>query len=425
MRHDELGEESFKQDLSGVNYSREDFPVFSLQEHRENTFIYFDSAATTLKPKCVIDRMTYFYLYHYGTVHRAVYQLAAKATEEYNGVREKLCRFLHAVSTDEIIFTSGTTDSINLVARSFVPAFLKEGDEILISAAEHHANIVPWQMAALERKIELKIAPVLKNGALDMEAFKKLLSNKTKLVSMAYITNTTGAVYPVLDIITLAHKTGAKVLLDAAQAVGHLPIDVQALDVDFLAFSAHKIYGPTGVGVLYGKKALLEKMPPYKGGGDMIQKVTFAKTTYEKPPLRFEAGTPMIAEVIGMGAAIDYIEGLGFKKIATLDHSLLEHATARLKKIPGLSIFGTTQEKGPIITFSIEGFHPLDIGTLLSLKGVSIRTGKMCAEPLLQQMGVDGAMRISFGVYNTIEEIDRFLHLLQESMVLLKPEVSY
>jgi len=418
-------EESFRKDGLDLYNFKKDFPIFSLPEHRSSTFIYLDSAATSLKPKSVIDKMSDFYLYRYGTVHRAVYNLAARATEEYSNVREKLRQFLHARYAEEIIFTSGTTDSINLVARSFGGAFFQEGDEVIISAAEHHANIVPWQMLALEKKITLKVVSVLADGSLDLEMLDDLLTEKTRLVSMAYMTNTTGAIYPVKEIVALAHKYGAKVLIDAAQAVGHMRIDVQELDVDFLAFSAHKMYGPTGVGVLYGKKALLTKMPPHKGGGDMIEKVTFAKTTYEKPPLRFEAGTPMIAEVIGMGAAIDYILGIGLATIEHIEQELYQYARKKCKELADVSIIGDSSHKGPLITFSVADFHPLDVGTLLSLKGVSVRTGKMCAEPLLDRFGYTSALRISLGIYNTKEEIDRFIALLQEAMVMLKPELSY
>lgn len=415
----------FKKDIDKEFFPRDDFPIFSSKERRGHTFIYFDSAATTHKPQKVVDAMNEFYLRRYGTVHRAVYELAAKSTEEYNSSREKVARFIKAASHEEIVFTSGTTDSINLVARSFGQAFLEAGDEVIISAAEHHANIVPWQMLVIEKNIKLKVVPVDDQGYFDVETFKKLLSKKTKLVSVAYMTNTTGTVYPVQEIITLAHEVGAKVLIDAAQAISHIPIDVQALDADFLAFSAHKLYGPTGVGILYGKKALLEQMPPHKGGGDMITKVTFEKTSYQKPPLRFEAGTPMIAEVIGLRAAIEYVETLGFRQISSMETMLLNRAMTKLKEIPGLSILGTTANKGPIITFHIQGFHPLDLGTLLSLKGISIRTGQMCAEPILNRFGIAQAMRISFGVYNTVEEVDKFISLLQETMLLIKPEMSY
>lgn len=404
---------------------REDFPLFSSKEYKNKPFIYFDSAATTQKPKCVIDAMTHFYLYEYGTVHRAIYDLAAKATSHYNSVREIVRQFIKASSEEEIIFTSGTTDSINLVARSFGQAFLKEGDEVIISHAEHHANLVPWQMLVLEKKIQLKVVPISDRGEFDLEAFMKLLTKKTKLVSVAYMTNTTGSIYPVKAIIEISHRMGAKVLLDGAQAIGHLPINVQELDVDFFVFSAHKIYGPTGVGILYGKKELLEKMPPHKGGGDMIESVTFEKTSYQKPPLRFEAGTPMIAEVIGMGIAIKYLEDIGLEKIKAFEDMLLKAATTKLLQIKKLRILGTSEEKGPIITFVIEGVHTLDLGTILNLKGVFVRTGQMCAEPALNRFGVSTALRISFGIYNSIEEIDRFIDLLKESLLLLKPEFSY
>jgi cysteine desulfurase/selenocysteine lyase len=403
---------------------REDFPIFSSKEHQKNTFIYFDSAATTQKPKCVIEAMMHFYLHEYGTVHRAIYDVAAKATQRYQATREIVRQFINAQESEEIVFTSGTTDSINLVAKSFAAEFLQEGDEIILSHAEHHANLVPWQMLALEKKVILKIVPISDRGDFDLQAYRKLLNKKTKLVSVAYMTNTTGTIYPVDKIIQEAHHIGAKVLLDAAQAIGHLRVDVQALDVDFLAFSAHKIYGPTGVGVLYGKKALLKQMPPHKGGGDMIKKVTLEKTFYQTPPLRFEAGTPMIAEVVGMGVAIEYLRKIGLDHIEQFGQRLLKHATKKMRSIPHLHILGTSEEKGPIITFVIDRVHSLDLGTFLNLKGVCVRTGQMCAEPLLQRFGVSSALRISFGIYNTIEEIDRFIELLQESLILLKPEMT-
>lgn len=403
----------------------EDFPIFSANKGGKHHLVYLDSAATTQKPRAVIETMSNFYLFQYGTVHRAIYQLAAESTDLYSQVREKVKTFLNAAHEEEIIFTSGTTDSINLVARTFTKAFMKKGDQILISASEHHANIVPWQMMQEEMGIELLICPNLEDGSLDLESFKKLLSKKVKLVSMAFITNTTGALYPVKEIAELSHCVGAKVLVDAAQAAGHIEIDVKHLDVDFLAFSAHKMYGPTGIGVLYGKKELLEKMPPHKGGGDMIESVSFEKTTYQRPPLRFEAGTPMIAEAIGFGAALDYINSIGVGVIYEHEQKLLRYATEKLKKIPGVKILGNSKHKGAIITFILKGMHPLDVGTILNLKSVAIRTGQMCAEPLIRSFGISSAMRISFGVYNTEDEIDYFIKMLEETIVLLKKELSF
>lgn len=406
-------------------FVRDDFPFFSQGTHLHKPPVYLDSAATAHKPRSVIDRMMQFYLYEYGTVHRAVYNLAANATDCYCQVRELVKEFIGASLAEEIIFTSGTTDSINLVAKSFGSAFLKAGDEILISYAEHHANIVPWQMLAEEKQLILKVATVTALGELDLESFKSLLSEKTKLVSLAYMTNTTGEIYPVKELIALAHQKGAKVLLDAAQAASHISISVKELDVDFLAFSGHKMYGPTGIGILYGKKELLEKMPPHKGGGDMIAKVTFSKTTYQEPPLRFEAGTPMIAEVIGLGAAIEYIQRLGLDKIEVFESKLLQEALSQLKAIPEVLLIGEPKNKGPLITFVVKGLHALDVGTLLNVKGVAVRTGTLCAQPILEHFGVSSALRISFGVYNTLEDIHHFIHALKETILLLKPEMTF
>ncbi|MEI8300482.1 MAG: SufS family cysteine desulfurase [Chlamydiota bacterium] len=405
-------------------FVRDDFPFFSQGVHLHKPLVYLDSAATTQKPQSVIDRMMQFYLYEYGTVHRAVYNLAANATDCYCLVREQVRAFIGAALAEEVIFTSGTTDSINLVAKSFGHAFLKAGDEILISYAEHHANIVPWQMLAEEKQLILKVAKVTPLGELDLESFKSLLNEKTKLVSLAYMTNTTGEIYPVKELIALAHEKGAKVFLDAAQAASHIAISVKELDVDFLAFSAHKMYGPTGVGVLYGKKQLLEKMPPHKGGGDMITKVTFDKTTYQEPPLRFEAGTPMIAEVIGLGAAIEYIQTLGLDKIKAFEAKLLQEALSQMQAIAEIRFIGEPKNKGPLITFVVKGLHALDVGTLLNVKGVALRTGTLCAQPILEYFGVSSALRISFGVYNTLEDIHRFIHALKETILLLKPEMT-
>ncbi len=405
-------------------FVRDDFPIFSQEKHLHKPPVYLDSAATAQKPRSVIDKMTQFYLYEYGTVHRAVYNLAANATDCYCQVRELVKEFIGACFAEEIIFTSGTTDSINLVAKSFGSTFLKAGDEILISCAEHHANIVPWQMLAEEKQLVIKVAKVTALGELDLESFQSLLSEKTKLVSLAYMTNTTGEIYPVKKLIALAHQQGAKVLLDAAQAASHLSISVKELDVDFLAFSGHKMYGPTGIGILYGKKELLEKMPPHKGGGDMITKVTFSKTIYQEPPLRFEAGTPMIAEVIGLGAAIEYIQRLGLDKIEAFESKLLQEALSRLKAIPEIRLIGEPKNKGPLITFIVKGLHALDVGTLLNVKGVAVRTGTLCAQPILEHFGVSSAVRISFGVYNTLEDIHHFIHALKETILLLKPEMT-
>ncbi len=387
--------------------NREEF----LQLHSEGV-IYFDSAATALKPRRVIDAMTQFYTHEYGTVHRAIYDFAENATVKYNQVRIEVQKFLNAAFVDEIIFTKGTTEAINLVASSF-GSFLKPGDEILISELEHHSNIVPWQLLSERTGAVLKVIPINENGELLLTS----ISSRTKIVSIAYISNALGTLNPVREIIQKAHAKGAKVLIDGAQAAAHLPIDVQELDADFFAFSGHKAFGPTGVGVLYGKRELLQIMPPYQGGGDMVERVTFAQTTYQKPPLKFEAGTPMIAEVIGLGAALSYIESLGRPNIWAHGQELLAHATEKLS--PHVRILGTAKQKGPILTFVIPGLHPLDIGTLLNLHGIAVRTGHLCAQPALDYFGVTAAVRLSFAPYNTLEEIDVFVSALQEVIIQL------
>jgi cysteine desulfurase/selenocysteine lyase len=408
-----------------AQFGPSDFPIFSKKIQDGHPFVYLDSAATTQKPSCVVESMHHFYLFENATVHRAIYEIAAEATDRYHHVRHKVARFINAASEDEIIFTSGATDALNLIAYSWADTFLQAGDEIVISEAEHHANIVPWIRLCERKNTQLKVIPLLEDGGLDMDSFKQLLSSNVKLVSVAYTTNTTGAVYPIKEIARLAHQVGAKVVVDGAQAIAHQPIDVQELDVDFFVFSGHKMYGPTGIGVLYGKYALLEKMPPFKTGGDMIEHVSFDKVTYQKPPLRFEAGTPMIAEVIGLGAAIDYLSSLDLHKINVYEKHLTAHALELLKKIPHLHILGTTSERGSLITFYIQGVHSLDLGTLLSLKGVCVRTGLMCAEPYFRSQGVSSALRISFGVYNTEHDVEYFIKMLKECLYLIKPELSY
>lgn len=377
--------------------------------------IYLDSAATTQKPRCVIDAVTDFYQKEYGTVHRTVYELSTVATQKYEEARETVRFFLNAAAASEIIFTRGTTDAINLVAASFGRRFLQAGDEVLISEIEHHSNIVPWQLICQERGARLRVAPVDDRGVLLLDSFEQLLSERTKLVSIAHIANSIGTLHPLKEIIRVAHAKGAKVLIDGAQSAGHLPVDVQELDADFFAFSGHKVFGPTGVGVLYGKRALLEEMPPYQGGGDMVDRVSFSGTTFQQPPLKFEAGTPMIAEVIGLAEALKFILSLGREKIAAWEHALLERATQKLQEIPGLRLIGTAPQKGAILSFVLEGIHPLDIGTLLDLRGVAVRTGHHCAQPTMQRFGVPATVRASFAPYNTPEEIDQFAHLLSET----------
>ncbi len=372
--------------------------------------IYLDSAATALKPKTVIDAIEQFYSENYGTVHRAVYELAGLSTANYNAVRAQVQEFLHAKSSDEIIFTKGTTEAINLVAFSFGEAFVKPGDEILISAMEHHSNIVPWQLMCQRKKAHLRIIPLLENGEIDLKAYEKFLSPRTKLVSVAHISNVLGMINPIEKMIKSAHHVGAKVFIDGAQSAPHLEIDVQALDSDFFAFSGHKIYGPTGVGILYGKRELLEQMPPYQGGGDMIQTVTFEQATFQQLPLKFEAGTPMIAEVIGLGAALKYLRS--HEGIAAYETKLIRQALLQLREIEGIRIYGT-EERTALITFNVDGVHPLDAATLLDLKGIAVRSGHLCAQPLLKHFGCNAALRLSLAPYNTAEEIAYFCEALR------------
>ncbi len=411
-------------DLFDVWQIRKHFPMLK-KKMNGRPLVYLDTAATSQKPQCVIDAMTLFYGQEYGTVHRAIYELAAHSTEMYSNVRAKVQRFIHARQEEEIVFTRGTTEAINLVAHSFGRAFLEPGDEIIISEMEHHSNIVPWQLLAEERGLKLKFIPMDHSGELRLDVFKELLSERTKLVSVAHIANATGTINPIKEIIDLAHGAGAKVLIDGAQAASHVSLDMQALDADFYTFSGHKMYGPTGVGILYGKYALLKEMPPFMGGGDMVETVTMEKTTYQEPPLRFEAGTPSIAQVIGLGAAIDYIESVGKKKIEEWQSSLLQYATEKLEEIPGLTIVGNARRKGAIISFTLENVHSLDLGTLLGLKGIAIRTGHLCAQPTLARFGLTSLSRISFGVYSTFEEVDVVVGAIKEATLLLKPEFSY
>lgn len=395
------------------NGLRENFPMLKKKMHGQ-PLVYFDSAATSQKPSVVIDAIADFYRDHYGTVHRAVYELALRSSEEYENTRKKVRAFLNATKEEEIIFTRGATESINLVAYCFGKAFIKPGDEILISAMEHHSNIVPWQMVCEERGATLKIIPMNEKGELLLEEYVRLLNKKTRLVAVTHVSNSLGTINPIKEMAREAHRVGACFLVDGAQSAPHLKIDVQDLDVDFFVFSGHKMMGPTGIGVLYGKRELLHQMPPYQGGGDMIERVTFAQTTYQVPPLKFEAGTPMIAEVLGLGKAIDYLQSVGLDKIHQWEQELLQHATRQLQEIPRLKIIGQAAKKGALISFTIEGIHPLDIGTFLDLKGIAIRTGHHCAQPVMDFFRVPATARASFACYNTKEEIDHFVLALRE-----------
>lgn len=402
-----------------VEKIRNDFPILQ-KVFQGRPLLYLDSAATTQKPVQVISAITDFYTHEYGTVHRAVYSLAAESTRKYSEVREKVAHFIDARSSEEILFTKGTTESINLLASSFGKAFLEEGDEVLITETEHHSNIVPWQTICREKGAILRVAPINDEGELVLEEFAKLITSKTKLVSIAHISNVTGTIFPIKEVISLAHKKGAKVFLDAAQSAAHIPFSVRDLDVDFLAFSAHKMYGPTGIGILYGKKELLEALPPYQFGGDMIQKVSFAETTFQNSPLKFEAGTPLIAEVIGLGAALDYITNIGKELIFDYEHRLTEYAREKLNKVEGISFIGSAGERSSLISFLIEGIHPLDLGTMLDMKAVAIRTGHLCAQPAMARFGTTAVSRVSFGIYNTFAEVDEFLVRLEEVLAFLR-----
>lgn len=397
---------------------RKDFPMLSKTMHGK-PLIYFDSSATAQKPQCVIEAIQDFYQNHYSTVHRTVYELAVLATQRYQETRQKVQKLLNAKNVEEIIFTRGTTDSINMAAYSFGKAFIKPGDEILLTEIEHHANIVPWQIMSEDRGSILKVAPVNDSGDVDLKEFSKLLNSKTRLVAISHVSNSLGTINPIKEIIKMAHDAGAKVLVDGAQAVPHMQVDVQDLDADFYAFSGHKFYGPTGIGVLYGKEELLNVMPPYQGGGDMIDKVYFDKTLYNVLPLKFEAGTPLIAEVMGLNASIDYINAIGMDEINRYEQDLLKYATGKMQGIKGLQIIGHPKEKAAIISFIVDGVHPLDIGTMLDLKGVAIRTGHHCTQPAMRRFGVPAMARVSFAFYNTKEEIDQFTVYLQEVINLL------
>ena len=397
----------------------EDFPMLQKKIHGK-PLVYFDSAATSLKPYSVIEAITQFYEESYGTVHRAVYTLSLESTALYAGVRRQVQQFLNAAHEEEIIFTKGTTEAINLVAASFGKAFLKPGDDVIISEMEHHSNIVPWQLICEEKGAHLKVIPITDRGEIDLAAYRKLLSVRTKMVAVTHVSNALGTINPIKEMIAQAHEWGAKVFIDGAQSAPHMTVDVQDLDADFFAFSGHKAFGPTGVGVLYGKKELLEVMPPYQGGGDMIAHVSFEKTTYQPLPLKFEAGTPQISAVIGLGRALKYIESLARENIKRYEEELLVYATKQLEMIPHLKIIGTAQNKGPIISFIIPGIHHLDLGVLLDLQGIAVRTGHHCAQPLMQRFNVSGMVRLSFAPYNTIQEIDYFIEKLKEIISTIK-----
>jgi cysteine desulfurase/selenocysteine lyase len=397
---------------------RKDFPILH-QVVNGHPLIYFDNAATSQKPKQVIEAVSSYYETLNANVHRGAHYLADKATTEFENTRKALQKFLNAQLVEEIIFTKGTTESINIVAHSFGKRFVEKGDEIIISGMEHHANIVPWQMLCEEKGAILKVIPITDKGELRMDEYARLLTSRTKLVAVAHVSNVLGTVNPVNEIIRLAHQVGAKVLLDGAQSSPHFDLDVQALDADFFVFSSHKIYGPTGVGVLYGKKVLLDEMPPYQGGGEMIKEVTFEKTIYNDLPHKFEAGTPNIADVIALQYALDFLNSVGKKNIAAHENELLKYATQSLSSLNGLRIIGTAAEKVSVISFVIEGVHHYDLGMMLDANGIAIRTGHHCAQPLMKRYGVEGTARASFAVYNTTQEIDTFVVEVEKAMKVL------
>ena len=388
-----------------MNKIREDFPILKKKVHDKN-LVYLDNAATTQKPTYVIDKVNEYYTTMNANIHRGVHALSQEATEAFEGARIQVKQFINALGKNQIIFTRGTTEAINLVASSYGRANVKEGDEIIISHMEHHSNIVPWQLLCKEKNAKLRVIPVNDDGELIYEEFEKLVNDRTKFISIVYVSNSLGTINAVKDIIDYAHQFNIPVLVDAAQAVNHIKVDVQDLDCDFLAFSGHKIYGPTGIGVLYGKVELLEAMPPYQGGGDMISKVTFEETTFNELPHKFEAGTPDIAGAIGLGAAIEYVTKIGIDNIKEHERILLEYATKQIAQVPGLRIIGTAKEKTSVLSFVLENIHPHDIGTFLDFEGVAIRTGHHCTQPLMKRFKIPATSRASFAMYNTKEEVD-------------------
>ncbi len=402
-----------------VEKIRAQFPVLH-QLVNGKSLVYFDNAATNQKPRRVIDALTHYYEHDNANIHRGIHTLAERATKAYEATRLTMQTFIHAKQAEEIIFTRGVTESINLVASSYGRAFLNAGDEVIVSGLEHHSNIVPWQMICEERKAILKVIPVTEVGELDLDAYQKLLSGKTKVVAVNHASNSLGTINPVKEIIALAHQVGAVVLVDGAQASAHLQIDVQDLDCDFYCISSHKMYGPTGTGILYGKKELLEKMPPYMGGGEMIKDVTFAKTTYNDLPYKFEAGTPNIGDVIALNEAINFINDLGKDAIAAHEHELLVYAAAKLAALKSVKLIGTAKEKVSVQSFVIEGIHHFDVGQMLDTRGIAVRTGHHCTQPLMDRFGIEGTVRASFSIYNTKAEIDQLVEGVERIIKFLK-----
>ncbi|HMV14341.1 MAG: cysteine desulfurase [Chitinophagales bacterium] len=391
--------------MFNIQNIRADFPILN-EKIRCNDLVYLDNGASTQKPSVVIEREKHFYEHQYANIHRGVHFLSQIGTDLYEQTRQTIQHFIHAKHEHEIIFTKGTTNSINLVAYSFGRTFIQEGDEIVVTEMEHHSNIVPWQILCAEKKCILKYIPLQSDGSISLEDAEKLITPKTKLVAVTYVSNALGTINPIEELIAIAHKNEAKILLDAAQAIQHFPIDVQALDVDFLVFSGHKIYGPTGTGILYGKEEILNAMPPFEGGGDMIKTVSFKGTQFNDLPFKFEAGTPNIAGCITLGTAIDYVQQIGLLEIKKYEEELLAYATEKLLTIDGLRIYGTAKNKSSVLSFLLDGIHPYDVGVLLDNQGIAIRTGHHCAQPVMDYYGIPGTCRATIAMYNTKEEID-------------------
>ena len=384
---------------------REDFPILSRTVYNK-PLVYLDNGATTQKPRCVVESITDEYYSVNANVHRGVHFLSQQATNLHEASRETVRRFINARSTSEIVFTRGTTESINLVAATFVDSQMKEGDEVIVSVMEHHSNIVSWQLQAARKGIVLKVIPMNDRGELLIDEYEKLFSSRTRIVSVAHVSNVLGTVNPVKEIIKIAHAHGVPVLVDGAQSIPHLPVDVQDLDADFFVFSGHKVYGPTGIGVLYGKENWLDRLPPYQGGGEMIKNVSFEKTTFNELPFKFEAGTPDYIGSTALAKALDYVSAIGMDEIAAYEHELTDYAIARMKEIEGMRIFGEAEQRGGVISFLVGNIHHLDMGTLLDRLGIAVRTGHHCAEPLMRRLGIEGTVRASFGLYNTKAEVD-------------------
>lgn len=410
---------SFKSSALDVERIRKDFPILNLQVNSK-PLVYLDNAASSQMPQQVIDRLVRYQTTQHANIHRAVHYLSETATHEYEVARRTLQKFINAKEDREVIFTSGTTEAINLVMHGYGRKFIKAGDEIILTTLEHHSNIVPWQMLCEETGAKIRVVPINDAGELDIAVYQSLFNERTKFVGVVHISNALGTINPVKEMIAFAHARGVPVLVDGAQAAPHLKVDVQDLDCDFYAFSGHKLCGPTGIGMLYGKAKILESMQPYKGGGDMILSVTFEKTTYNTIPFKFEAGTPPIAAAIGLGAAIDYLNSIGMENIAAHEHALLEYATAQINNMPGVRIIGTAKNKASVISFAIDGVHPHDIGSILNQEGVAIRTGHHCAQPVMNRYRVPATSRASFAFYNTMQEVDALIAAIKTVQEIFK-----